>query len=77
MSKKITIQLDINKLDENKLESISSIIEAHKGKKSLHFTVYDMKEEVKVNLPSRSKKINISNEFLSILDKESLKYKLN
>ncbi|MGK0127534.1 MAG: DNA polymerase-3 subunit alpha, partial [Candidatus Azotimanducaceae bacterium] len=77
MSKKITIQLDINTLDENKLESISSIIEAHKGKKSLHFTVYDMKEEVKVNLPSRSKKINISNEFLSILDKESLKYKLN
>ena len=77
MSNKVTIQLEINDIDNKKLKLIQSILTEHKGTKPLHFTVYDTKEEVKLNLPSRTHKVSISNELLSTLKKEAFRFKLN
>ncbi|AOW20530.1 DNA polymerase III subunit alpha [Urechidicola croceus] len=77
LSKKLTIQLDIRELNNSKIATLDSIFTNNKGDKSLHFTVYDTDEKVKLNLPSRSNKVAISNELLSLLDKQSLSYKLN
>ncbi len=77
LSKKMTIQLEINEINTKNLNLISTILTTHQGKKPLHFTVYDTEEEVKLNLPSRTQKVNISNELLSALTNEAFQFKLN
>ena len=77
MSKKVTIELDLNEINAAKLDLITTILDTHKGDKSIHFTVTENEEKIKINLPSRTKKVAISNEFLSTLKKEDLSFKLN
>ncbi|MFK5878440.1 MAG: DNA polymerase III subunit alpha [Flavobacteriaceae bacterium] len=77
LAKKVTIQIDINDIDRNKLKQIENILGKHKGQSSIHFTVYDAEEKVKLNLPSRTHKIDISNELLATLTKEAFRFKLN
>jgi DNA polymerase-3 subunit alpha len=49
----------------------------HPGKKTMTFEVFDMKEKVKLAMPSRRQKVNISQELLHELDEQQVKYKLN
>ncbi|MBV1887829.1 MAG: DNA polymerase III subunit alpha [Urechidicola sp.] len=77
LAKKVTIQIDINDIDSTKLKQIEQIIGQHKGKNPIHFTVYDVEEKVKLNLPSRTHKVDISNELLAMLTKEAFRFKLN
>jgi DNA polymerase-3 subunit alpha len=39
--------------------------------------VYELEEKVKLNMPSRKHKVNISQELLDELEKEQVSYKLN
>ncbi len=77
LAKKVTIQIDINDIDREKLNLIERVLGKHKGQNSIHFTVYDAEEKVKLNLPSRTHKIDISNELLARLTKEEFRFKLN
>jgi|TARA_B110000091_G_scaffold214113_1_gene265868 DNA polymerase-3 subunit alpha len=77
MSKKVTIELDLNEINATKLDLITRILDTHKGDKSIHFTVTENDEKIKINLPSRTKKVAINNELLSTLKKEAFSFKLN
>ncbi len=77
MSKKVTIHLRIDELNKNKLKVITNILQTNKGTKPINFTITDADEKVKLNMPSRSQKININNELLATLKKEALNFKLN
>ena len=76
-ARKLTIQLDVNKLKEQNLDFISEILETHKGEKSLHFTLYEAKEKIKLQAPSKKRKVSITQELLDALEVENVKYRIN
>ena len=77
LAKKITLQIDIKEINKEKIKRINELLERNKGKNPISFTVYDMDEEVKLNMPSRTHKVAISNELLATLKKEAFRFKLN
>jgi len=76
-ARKLTLQLDINELNEEKIDSLKEIIRAHRGDHMLHFIVYEMKDMVKLNMTSRKQKVKISQELLDALEGAGVLYKLN
>ncbi|NNC70494.1 MAG: DNA polymerase III subunit alpha [Flavobacteriaceae bacterium] len=77
MANKLTLQLNIDELDEDRIDSIEQLVNDHKGKDTLNFVVYDMEDQLKLTMPSRTSKIKISQELLSNLESQELIYKLN
>ncbi|MDH3321778.1 MAG: DNA polymerase III subunit alpha, partial [Flavobacteriaceae bacterium] len=77
MAKKITIHLDIKTLNEQEIQKMDNIIKKYKGSHNLNFTVYDVEEKLKLEMPSRTSKINISNELIEELNICGLNFKLN
>lgn len=77
MAKKITIQLDIKTLDKQKIHTVQSILQEHKGSQVLNFTVFDMEEKMKLTMPSRSSKIEITKELLEELQEKDFSFTLN
>ena len=76
-AKKITLQLNINELNDDRISKIEEVIKSHQGKNLLNFVVYDVEDKMQLHMPSRSSKIKISQELLSTLENQELKYKLN
>lgn len=76
-AKKITLQLNIDELNEDRIRKIEEVVKGHEGKNLLNFVVYDMEDKMQLHMPSRSSKIKISQELLSTLEIQELKYKLN
>ena len=76
-AKKLTIQLDIHELKEERIELLKDIFKSHRGDHKLNFVVYEMKEKVKLHMPSRKQKVKISQELLETLESEQVAYKLN
>ncbi len=77
MSKKITVQIDINELNEERIKILKNLVKQYKGSKNLNIIVYDMEEKIKINMPSRNTKIDISKELLDELTNENMRFKLN
>jgi DNA polymerase-3 subunit alpha len=77
MAKKLSIQLNINDLEEEKITSIKELLHMHKGSHALNFVVYDNEESIKLQMPSRKQKIKISQELLDELTEQDVHYKLN
>jgi len=77
MAKKITIQLNIDSLKTDEIDSINSVIKKYKGNQALNFVVYDMEEKLKLTMPSRTTKVEISNELIEELTTKDLSFKLN
>ena len=49
----------------------------HPGSHLLDFVVYDNREEIKVEMPSRRQKVKVTQELLSELEEQQVYYKLN
>jgi DNA polymerase-3 subunit alpha len=77
MAKKITIQLDIDLLKPDEIESINSVFKKFKGSQGLNFVVYDIQEKLKLTMPSRTAKINITKELIEELTANELNFRLN
>ncbi len=77
LAKKITLQLDINTIDQQMMQQIDDFLNRHQGEHKLQFILYDKEEKMKLNMPSRTRKIAITNEFISELDKMNYSFKLN
>jgi DNA polymerase-3 subunit alpha len=76
-ARKITIQLPIESLQDDTLLFLKEMVATHKGDKQLFFTIYEMEDKIKLNMPSRTHKVNICNDFLKGLQDRQLKYRLN
>ena len=77
LAKKITLQLDINTIDQKMIATLEDFLERHKGENKVQFILYDLEEKMKLTMPSRTKKIAITNELISELDKMNYTFKLN
>ncbi|MEM9649138.1 MAG: DNA polymerase III subunit alpha, partial [Bacteroidota bacterium] len=76
-AKKLTIKLDIARLQEKRIQTLKDTLRSHKGDHTLNFVVYEMQEEIKLNLSSRKQKVKINSELLSALEENEIHYKLN
>ncbi|MCB0398449.1 MAG: DNA polymerase III subunit alpha [Winogradskyella sp.] len=76
-AKKLSIQLDVNDLEEETISSLEDVFKLHQGSHSLNFVVYDNSEKLKLNMPSRKQKVRISQELLNELKDLDVNYKLN
>ncbi len=77
LCKKVTIKIPLDEVKENTILNLESILKNNPGKQSLNFTIWDAKEKLEVSLPSRNTKIKVTNELLSILEKQQINFKLN
>tara|TARA_R110002020_G_scaffold296658_2_gene512457 strand:+ start:4908 stop:9290 length:4383 start_codon:yes stop_codon:yes gene_type:complete len=75
--KKLTINLDIKDVQEQKIDTIKEILFHHRGDQSLHFYVFEPKEQISLHMPSRRKKVRICSELLQLLEQQNINYKLN
>ncbi|WP_340200790.1 DNA polymerase III subunit alpha [Ascidiimonas sp. W6] len=76
-ARKLTIQLDVNLLEEEHIMQLKSLLQSHKGDHTLNFVVYESENAIKLTMPSRKQKVQISNELLFELEKQEVYYKLN
>ncbi|SHG68912.1 DNA polymerase III, alpha subunit [Salegentibacter echinorum] len=76
-AKKLTIQLNIDDLQEEKIDWFKDVFRTHRGDHKLNFVVYEMKDQVKLHMPSKKQKVKISQELLHTLEEEQVMYKLN
>ncbi|MEO0571331.1 MAG: DNA polymerase III subunit alpha [Bacteroidota bacterium] len=76
-AKKLTIKLDVSTLQEKRIRELKSALASHKGKHPISFIIYEMEEEIKLNLSSRKQKVNISADLLNVLEAQEVHYKLN
>ncbi len=76
-AKKLTIQLDINELTDHRIDGLKQLLTEHTGNHTLNFVIYEMAEQLKLHMPSRKQKVNISQDLLIALENESVYYKLN
>lgn len=76
-SKKITLVLSLESLDESRIEALSNLVKSNKGEKQLHFVVFDEEEKMNLDMISRKYKIDINKKVLEELNKEQFAYKLN
>jgi DNA polymerase-3 subunit alpha len=77
MAKKLSIQLNVNDLQEERIHALKELLHMHKGDHHLNFLIYDTKEQLKLTMPSRKQKVKISQELLEELESEKVYYKLN
>jgi DNA polymerase-3 subunit alpha len=76
-AKKLSIQLNIKEIEEDKIKSLKDLLQMHPGNQTLHFVVYDNAEQIKLQMPSRRQKVKVSQELLDELDEHQVYYKLN
>ncbi|MBC2844204.1 DNA polymerase III subunit alpha [Winogradskyella flava] len=76
-AKKLSIQLNIDNLEKDKILNLQDLFRMHDGNNALNFLVYDNAEKLKLTMPSRKQKIKISQELLNELEEQDVRYKLN
>ena len=76
-SKKITLQVDINQLESERIKQLKKELSGFRGDKPIFFDVIDPKKQIKLTMASRKQKVSISQELLSLLEENSWHYKLN
>ena len=76
-AKKLSIQFDIKDLEKDRIEGIKELLKMHEGNQMLNFVIYDNKEQIKLQMPSRRQKVRISQELLDELESQQVFYKLN
>jgi DNA polymerase-3 subunit alpha len=76
-AKKLSIQFDIKDIKEERIKSIKELLRMHEGNHHLNFVIYDNKEQIKLQMPSRKQKVKISQELLEELESQQVFYKLN
>jgi DNA polymerase-3 subunit alpha len=81
LAKSITVNISIKELDDSFIskfnEILSSNLAAQPRNCLLRFKVYDLEENISVELPSKKIKVNPNNELLELFDLNKLEYKLN
>lgn len=76
-AKKLSIQVDIKDLTEQKVIALKELLHMHPGNQALNFLVYDTKEKMKLTMPSRRQKVKVSQELLNELRDQDVRFKLN
>ena len=77
LAKKLTVKIDIAKLNSTQLALLKDSLQSYKGKSVLNFLIYDMEEKIKINMHSKTVKIDISKALLDELSQNEITFLLN
>lgn len=77
LTKSITVYIELDNLTEDLLDSMKKIAKNHKGKHLFKIVLYDPLGEHKMDFISKSNKINVDSELLSMLEKLPIRFKVN
>ena len=75
--KKITLMFEVKQLNESKIQDLKTLMSPYKGDKGLYVDVFDSEEKIKLTLPSRKQRVEVSNELLLALEERNIHYRLN
>ena len=76
-SKKLTLQLSIDDLDEKKSKDIIDLFKKYKGKNQLEFSFFENNEKIKLTMLSENFKISINEDLISKIKERQLHFKLS
>ena len=76
-AEKLTLQLDINDFDDEKVDQLKKIFKKHKGKQKLEISFFENNEKIKLTMPSENHKISINEDLISSIEKNNIQFKLN
>ena len=76
-AKKLTLQLSLDQVQPERIANLKDILQSHKGKHSLNFSIYEMEDNMKIHMNSRKQRVQISTELLAELESSDIHYKLN
>ena len=79
LTKKVAFEVPLNNIDEKMLERLDGVlsVEKHAHTVPVEFRVVDAMRKLSVKMPSRTHKIDLSNETINDLNKiKGIKYKL-
>jgi len=77
LTKKITINLELNKINKLFIDELKELISTYKGDKKLSFKIIDTKDKIQVKMHSQNCKLKMSKELLSELESRQINFKLN
>jgi DNA polymerase-3 subunit alpha len=78
MVKSISIKVPVTAVTDELIEEFNHTVETKGGKILLKFIIYDLSENLRVDLISRSQRINLSNKFINYLKESSeIEFALN
>ena len=75
--KKITLMLEVNQLNKVGILDLKNTVLSFKGDKGLYIDLFDTEEKIKLTLPSRKQRVEVSNELLSKLEEKKIPYRIN
>jgi DNA polymerase-3 subunit alpha len=58
------------------MKTLEVLIKTHKGTKELNFIVFQVQDNIKLHMPSRKFKMNITQELLATLEKNEWKFEI-
>jgi DNA polymerase-3 subunit alpha len=67
----------LKQLNESKIRDLKALMSPFKGDKGLYMDVFDTEEQIKLTLPSRKQRVEVSNKLLSALEEQNIHYRLN
>ncbi len=76
-AKKLSIQVDVNNLNADKIMALKELLGFHPGNQLLNFVIYDNNSQIKLNMSSRWQKVKVSQELLNGLKDCNVPFKLN
>jgi len=53
------------------------LFKTYSGDHLLNFVVYEMKDKIKIHMPSKTQKVKICNELIDELSEQKIKFKIN
>lgn len=78
LAKQITITFDLNNLNQNMVEDLTSVLGKQKGSCRVQLEVKDPEERMKVTLPSKDAAIELTDDFIHDLNQlEGVSFRLN
>ena len=75
--KKITLMFEVKQLNESKIQDLKTLMRPYKGDKGLYVDVFDTEEKIKLTLPSRKQRVEVSNDLLLALEERNIHYRFN
>ena len=75
--KKITLMLEVNQLNEEGILDLKNTVLPFKGDKGFYIDLFDTEEKIRLTLPSRKQRVEVSNELLSSLEEKNIHYRIN
>ena len=76
MAEKITLKLELSEIQESLIESLTQQFQ-EKGECKVQVDVVDNKENINVQLPSRTLRVNLNQQLIELLDQKGINYFMN